>query len=233
MVNYKRKLYVCICIVNIVAIWVFLWYQYRYDSKQAHTAAETSVSNLSKAFEENILRTVWGLDELLLDVRMDYPESQLHLSEHIKSYNRHSDIGLIIQLSIINARGILIYNSLKMPVTPIDLSDREHFRVHRDSKDDQLFISKPVKGRVSKKWSIQFTRKLLNHDGSFAGVVVLSVDPDYFSNFYRTIDVGSQGVITLLGMDGVIRARSSDPAKENAAQWSPATRECPPLPWRR
>ncbi len=210
MNDSRRKLYIFVCVINIIALWGLLWHQYSYDRRQAYSAAETSVSNLSKAFEENILGIVRHLDELLLDLRRDYPARQHHLAQHITSYNRHSEKDLIIQLSIMNDRGILIYNSLEMPVKPMDLSDREHFRVHRDSSEDLLFISKPVKGRVSNKWSIQFTRKLLDQNGNFSGVVVLSVDPEYFRNFYRTIDIGKQGVVTLLGSDGVIRARSTD-----------------------
>jgi two-component system, cell cycle sensor histidine kinase and response regulator CckA len=213
----KRKLYIYVCIFSIITIWGFLHVQYRYDSKQAHITAETTVSNLSKAFEENILGTVRNIDELLLGLRRDYPQQISKFAEIISSFNRHSDKELIIQMSIIDSRGIMIYNSRGMPDKPLDLSDREHFRIHLNSSDDQLFISKPVKGRASNKWSIQFTRKLLNQDGMFAGVVVISVDPEYFSNFYRTIDIGRHGVITLLGTDGVIRARSADPSKNNDA----------------
>ena len=131
------------------------------------------------------------------------------IPELIASYNRHTEKELIIQLSIIDPRGIMVYNTRGMPDKPLDLSDREHFRVHLNNKEDTLFISKPVKGRISNKWSIQFTRKIINHNGAFAGVVVLSVDPEYFTRFYRSIDVGTKGVITLVGMDGVIRSRSS------------------------
>ncbi len=204
-----RQKYYVICCISIIVLWGFLWEQYSYDSKQATIAAETTVSNLSKSFEENMLGTIRHLDEFLVTLRRDYPLHQEQIGALLTSYNRHSVNELIIQLSITDANGLIIYSSKKMPDKPLDLSDREHFSIHLNSGDDNLFISKPVRGRVSKKWSLQFTRKILDHDGRFAGVIVLSVDPDYFTSFFQSIDVGSNGVITLLGMDGVIRARSS------------------------
>ena len=209
MTDPKRKFYFYACSISIFVFWGFLWFQYNYDSKQANTAAETTVSNLSKAFEENILGTIRHLDEFLVTLRRDYPQRQDQIPALIASYNRHSDKELIIQLSIADAHGIMVYNTKGMPEKPLDLSDREHIRVHQVGNADNLFISKPVMGRVSKKWSIQFTRKITNQDGTFAGVAVLSVDPDYFTNFYRSIDIGAKGVITLVGTDGIIRARSS------------------------
>ena len=69
-----------------------------------------------------------------------------------------------------------------------------------------MFISKPVLGRISGAWSVQFTRKLLRRDGGFAGVAVVSLGCDELSRFYETLDLG-HGMVALAGTDGIIRAR--------------------------
>ncbi len=46
----------------------------------------------------------------------------------------------------------------------------------RDHKADQLYISDPVFGNVTKKLTIEFARRMTNADGSFAGVVVSSLE---------------------------------------------------------
>jgi len=116
---------------------------------------------------------------------------------------------LSFQITLIGKDGLVITSNLLSGTARVDLSDREHFRVHRDRPEDRLFVSKPVLGRVSRKWSIQVTRKLIANDGSFDGVIVISLDPEYLAGFYGSIDLGERGVVTLVGLDGIIRARST------------------------
>ena len=199
------------CLLNIAGVWGAFTLLHRFDKDQAVAAARTNASNLCRAFEEDVLRTVHNIDSLLLLLRSDYHKSPQSIDERLKFYtsaNSHYR-DLLIQVSIIDRNGILTYNNHTKPVMPMDLSDREHFKVHLSDSGDNLFISKPVLGRVSGKWSIQFTRKLMDRSGSFDGVIVFSINPDYFTSFFRTVDVGDQGVITLIGSDRVIRARAS------------------------
>jgi len=97
-------------------------------------------------------------------------------------------------------------NAGPQPAPPMDLSDREHYRVHVNSGEDQLFISKPMIGRASGRWSVQFSRRFTNVDGSFAGVVVASLDPEHLTKFYNKIDFGTLASISLIGADGVVRS---------------------------
>src|SRR6185369_1468403 len=55
--------------------------------------------------------------------------------------------------------------------------------------------SNPLKGKVSGKWSIQFTRPILR-DGRFAGVIVVSVSPDIFAGFHGYLKLTPGGTVT-------------------------------------
>ena len=158
-------------------------------------------------FEENVLRSIDELDNVLFYLRrgIEARKGSTDYNAILHSIDIPGDI--IVQVSIIDAQGIMRASSAgPQPAPPVDLSDREHFKAQLDSKEDRLFISKPLIGRVSGKWSVQLSRRLLNPDGSFGGVVVVSLDPEHFTNFYEKVDLASSGSIALIGGDGVVRA---------------------------
>jgi len=110
-----------------------------------------------------------------------------------------------VQVAIIDATGILRASNVgPKPTPPLDLSDREHYRAHIDGSEDKLFISKPLVGRSSQQWSVQVTRRFLDHNGAFAGVVVASLNPNHLTEFYDKIDLGSSVSISLIGNDAGI-----------------------------
>jgi signal transduction histidine kinase len=192
-----------------VGLWLAVFHEVEHDGETTRRSVETQVSNLARAFEEHVLRTSAAVDQALLHLRAELDHEPMALEKEAKLLRQSLPRQFIIQIGRIDRSGKLAFSDLGMPTEPSDLSDREHFRFHREHSEDVLFISRPVLGRVSGQWSIQFTRRIYDSEGWFAGVMVISVSPDYFTGFYRSIDVGSQGTITLLGQDGVIRARAA------------------------
>jgi len=53
---------------------------------------------------------------------------------------------------------------------------------------------------------VQVTRRFLDGEGTFAGVVVASLNPEHFTNFYNNLDFGSSASIALVGADGIVRS---------------------------
>lgn len=168
-------------------------------------------ADIARAFEENTKRTVDAIDHTLLFLRSAYTDPA-HFDLPAWQRDHHGLDDLTFQLAIIDGAGQLRASSLGPVQAAVDLSDREHFRAQLTSTRDALFISKPVQGRESGKWSIQFTRKILGADGSFQGVGVVSLDPFSLSQFYASVDVG-KGSVLLIGLDGIVRAGA--PLKAN------------------
>jgi signal transduction histidine kinase/CheY-like chemotaxis protein len=177
------------------------------QEKKEIQAAHVNASNLTTAFEQHIVRAIKNIDQALLVARAEFERDPASFSVETVSARNYFPNDLAIQLAMIGPDGWVRGSNLQASGA-VNLNDREHFRVHADFPQDELFIFKPVLGRVSKVWTIQFTRKLLQADGTFAGVLVASVDPRLLSRFYDSIDIGQSGAITLWGTDYVVRARS-------------------------
>lgn len=121
----------------------------------------------------------------------------------------------ILQVAVIGADGRAAWSSVE-GWTPVDLSDRAHFRAHLPGPDglpppDRLYISEPLIGRVSGQPTLQLSRPIYAAHGEFAGVSVISLDPLDLSRLLRELLPDERGVISVIRADGVFLSRSRDP----------------------
>ena len=194
-------------IIIIAILWAGVFLKFSQDEREDLAEAERTSKSFALVFEENVLRSIEELDNMLFYARRD-----IEMSKEPRDYNRilHSTElphDIVVQMAIIDANGTMRASTAgPQPAPPTDLSDRDHFTAQRDSKDDRLYISKPVIGRASGKWSIQLSRRFLNSNGTFGGVVVASLDPDHLTQFYNKIDLTYPAAIALIGSDGFVRA---------------------------
>lgn len=180
------------------------------ERRLALIQGQAQAADIAGLLNDHLHQTIRRLDQALLHLRREYAADPDWFIEKAAGWQRSVYADLAFQISVVDADGKLLFSNLAKTKDPVDLSDREHFRVHRERRGDELFISKPVLGRVSQKWSVQFTRPILDRDEVFAGVMVLSVEVDKLSEIYRAVDVGRDGVVSVMGRDRVIRARSAN-----------------------
>ena len=195
----------------LAVIWGASFHEIERNREAQIRNAETTTALKAQAFAENTLSNIKRLNELLLDLRANWSGDYGRFAATIRA--RQESIGdITFQIGIIDAAGYLVYSNLAPAINYPYLGDREHFRVHRDSTEDRLFISKPLKGKVSGKWSIQLTRPIYV-GGAFKGVIVASVSPETFVNFRDKLNLGQNAIITMARDSGEIMARA--PAGEN------------------
>ena len=195
-------LFALLVLLSMAFIWLSVAYELGNSRASNLREAEQSAEFQAQAFAENTLSTIKRLDGMLIDLRTHWTgDSVAFAGEVRRRYEYLSDIAF--QVAVIDADGWLAYSNLSSPRDRVDLSEREHFRVHRGG-GDRLFISKPVKGKVSGKWSIQFTRPILA-GGEFRGVLVISVSPDLLASFSEKLRPDT--INTLVAGGGEIMAR--------------------------
>lgn len=205
-------------LVFIILIWLFIAYELKKEHEFILKASNANLQNIVRSFKEHSEDTITNSDELLRIIKYNYEKYGTKDFKTLNDYfhNNVLDMKFFNQVGIIDENGIYSFSNLSM-TKKIDLSDREHFKIHKDIYPFSIFLSKPVLGRASGRWSIQLTRRLNKSDGSFNGVAVVSFDPTYFVNFYKKIDLGDNGFTALVGLDGTVRTiRAGDQTTINS-----------------
>ena len=197
--------------VSLVLLWSVVAWDYRRTEDQALEQIRRETAALAMVFAKQAETTFRDVDHTLLVLRDAWLRSPATFAEEIA---HHQDLldGTALQIAIMDAKGLLVFSNLGLPEQPLSLADREHFKVHRDRPDDKQFISRPVQGRISGKWSIQLTRPIFDQ-GRFAGVIAISVDPEYFVRFYQEVGLGKNGAARMIRDTGEVMARSQEQDK--------------------
>jgi signal transduction histidine kinase/CheY-like chemotaxis protein len=194
-------------VLTIGLVWGTTYYE--LERKQQGDLREAEVKNVMQAqvFAEYSRSTIKRINEFLFEARANWRGNAALFARLIQERKEYID-DLSFQVAVIDKDGILAFSNLAAASERLDLSQREHFLVHKQAFPvDRLFISEPVKGKVSGKWSIQFTRPILSN-GEFAGVIVVSVRPEQFTDFAKKLKIGeSQGAIAVVRDSGVMMAR--------------------------
>jgi PAS domain S-box-containing protein len=204
----SRTAVVALALVAIAAVWIAALQAVQISRDRELQAAGKEAANYARAFEEHIVRTIESVDTVVLDVIQELGRAGLPATRRdlARLHEIHRDVILVI--AVIDARGDIIANSMPTPV--ISVADLPHFRAHVERDTGKLFLGKPLLGRVSKKWSMHLSRRVNAADGSFAGIVTAAISLDYLRGFYQSVSLGKQGMIQLIGDDGIVRVRSSD-----------------------
>src|SRR5436189_2662040 len=203
------------CALLIAGIWWFAASQVAFERSQAITDAIRQNENRTIAFEIYVRRTLEAAD---LVTRYAARRFQLGAEglEFAGTPDRPALIaGQIVQsgtflgISIANARGEIVGTSLRRVLPRYSVADHPAFRVHVARDTGALFVSPPIHSRLAGQNIIWLTRRLNHGDGSFAGVIAINILPDQFTAFYRDAQVDATDVMSVIGLDGIARARRS------------------------
>ena len=164
--------------------------------------------NLALAFAEEAIRLLDNVvragDLVAAHIRESHGQFDLY------AWSREAALPWgTIQATFIGHDGKVVSSTVEPDAEPVDLSDREHFRIHLDGKSPGLFIGKPVFGRLWRQPLIPITRRVDDENGRFLGVLVFPIDPSSLTRLHKLIDLGPKDIIALEGLDNVIRARFS------------------------
>jgi len=107
-------------------------------------------------------------------------------------------------LFIYDEHGNWLTNSQPTLLSGFNNADRAYFIFHSTHSDRGLHIGAPIISRSTNKWIIPVSRRIDHPDGSFAGIALATLNVDYFTVFYESLDLGHDGAMALITNDGTM-----------------------------
>src|SRR5690606_8854039 len=168
------------------AYWWVLLDNQRSQLAYAESQLKLRAEQTSEALATQIQVVISGLDYLAKSLATRYLENPDDFSRAVNSAVTTFEEDIIVQVAVADASGQIVYSNISPAAgnvsASVSIANREHFRVHAEGRAPAsgLYISDPLQGRVSGKWSIQLAQPL-RKVGDFAGVLVVSVSPAFIS----------------------------------------------------
>ena len=179
------------------------------DRKRVVISAERLSRGFANALNEHAIRTFSDaentVDALIQNIqgvssRSMPDEKQLH-----RLLSGYTHQGIFSPILFVAAPDGSVHSaSPEYPGQIKNIFDKECFQHHLTNQDKHVYISRPIHNRFTGSWLVFLTKRLSNPDGSLRMVVGISMDPLYFSDFYRTIELGKHDRIFLFRKDGAI-----------------------------
>jgi len=181
-------------------------------------ASHVALEHAQKVFETN--RQLLARVNDYVGAQTDDEISRLEPLAHERLAAFVAGIPQVSSVNIVGLDGHLLASSRFFPVprdvvlgTRADLDTRE-------TRPAQVQVSPPQVGRIDGDPVFNFSMRRPSRDGSFNGIVSLSMRPSYFFEQYERMNEGTQGLsLTLFHADGSIIART--PPTQADARFSP------------
>lgn len=191
----------------VVIVAVTLW----STRESAIHIAEVTTRNLALVLESQTVRTLQAVDATLASVTTvwaERPPGQLAdpqaMHRLLREKARSADYFRAVY--VLDTRGRMIHDSDALPSRNLEFSDRPYFRAHLDG-DTGLYVSNLMRGRLTGRWSLVLSRRLVDAMGRFEGVVVAVIEPGHFEKIFGGLDIGRHGLINLRHAEGDLIAR--------------------------
>ncbi|NYE61675.1 diguanylate cyclase (GGDEF)-like protein [Duganella sp. 1224] len=196
---------VCLSLVG-VDVWRSLNARSEQLAEKAHQGA-----NLARAMAQQADDTIKAADIALADI-VERIETDGQGAAALARLQRQmaaqvANLPQLVGLFVYDDTGRWIVNSRGVLNQAYNNADREYFIYHRTHAGRGPHVGNPVISRSSGKWIMPVSRRLDKPDGSFGGVVLATLDIDYFRRFYQSFELGQHGAVALMTDGGVLMLR--------------------------
>jgi diguanylate cyclase (GGDEF)-like protein len=174
------------------------------EATTAENALSESTRELVETYEAQVIRNLDAIDQTLKTIKYAY---ETHHSQSVLVDLKEKELlpsTLVFTLSVVDKDGKVVESTDHLEKK--NAADHEYFWAHLPSST----VALPGVGEVfitAEDGKLQFSRELVDADGKFDGIVLLAVDPSYFTSSYDHSRLGNYGLLGLVGADNVFLSK--------------------------
>jgi PAS domain S-box-containing protein len=200
----KRVNLALVCVFLLFAILWGVLLAYRFS--QTIEAGEHRADNLALILSDHLRRSVEAIDAALTQIavtspRLGGPKAAQAWTPLLEA-TRAGILG-VSSITITDETGTVTASTIPELVGQ-PRRDMYVFQQLSKSPDSGLVADTPFKSQRSNRLLLPFGRPLASAEGAFAGMVVAVLEPERLREFYRSVDVGPKGMITVLHPAGIV-----------------------------
>jgi signal transduction histidine kinase/ActR/RegA family two-component response regulator len=205
-------------LATAVLLSYFFWNSYRQTEK----SAEASLQNTVAIVETRLTATLQRVDTDLRGLAATIPLDALLQQDregHAAAITQRLELRAqlfpeLIAYRIYDADGNDLYYS--GPRGPRhNVADRSYFRALKAQPSLPLYFSEAIVGKISKTPVMPIAKPLIDAQGNFRGVVLASLDLNYYVKLFAGLDLGANGTTVLRRTgDGGLLARWPEKIEE-------------------
>jgi diguanylate cyclase (GGDEF)-like protein len=199
-----------VVLVCLSLLAIQLWMTLRARDVQLNEAARES-ANLAHAVAQHAYDTIKEADTVLVGLveRVETDGvSDIDLARiHKLLVTRVAELPQLHGIFIYDKDGNWLVNSQKALLSSLNNSDRDYFKYHRTHDDRGPYVGPPVRSKSTGDWIVTVSRRINLPDGRFAGVVLATINMNYFRLFYERFSIGKNGAIFIANGTGILLLR--------------------------
>jgi two-component system sensor histidine kinase/response regulator len=173
--------------------------------------AQTAGADLARSLALQADSTLKAVDTVLVGLVWRFetearsPGYRERMHEHLVRQAR--ELPQLVGILVYDENGNSPLDSFDTARTPVNVLDRDYFQYHRTHPERGPRVSPLIRSKITGQWLLPVTRRLNHPDGRFAGVIVATVNPQYFQRFYNAYDLGADSAISLVHETGMLIVR--------------------------
>jgi signal transduction histidine kinase len=175
------------------------------QQRSALDRAKFEASNLSGAFEFDVRQAIGNTWSAMEAMKAGIAANGT-VATLAQWFLNRSPEARCTHMTALDSDGKVLYSTADPAWRGADLSDREHFKVHATNPQAGFFIGQNVVARSSHRLKIPMSIRINRPDGFFGGTLFATVEPEFLTLLYHSVNLGQTGTLMLAGTDGAVRA---------------------------